>query len=122
MHIRRGDSVKEPLQFYQSNLDKVLKDNPGITDITILSLGTSKQMSEIEDRFSSYNVKYLLNCDDHLSFKTMMNADFLIGGHSSFPKIAALYNPYGKKYFRPLGGATRCAEMPVGDPLWTVLP
>lgn len=124
VHIRRGDVVRLPLEYYKHQLDLVLGncENHVNCEIIILSLGTVKQMTEIREYFQKHfskfvgQMKFQLNTDAIESFQMMMNADVLIGGYSSFPKVAGLYSD-GKKYFLPFE-ETKGAELPLYDPCW----
>lgn len=118
IQIRRGDVVREPFEYYKDLLNFVSIHND-IKKIVIISLGTNEQMLEIQRFFTEYkNIEYLLNHDTINSFKLMMDAEFLIGGESSFPKIAGLYSD-NHKYVLPLS-PLNCKEIPLEN-TWHIM-
>ncbi len=126
IHIRRGDVMlnREPLEYFRSALEKILLDtemkNP---KITILSLGTRSEMDEIKNYFSDFNgIEYKLNSNTIESFKLMMDAEILLGGKSSFPKVAGLYSD-NKKYILPFASTTFTTwnEIPGDKRQWVIL-
>ncbi len=123
VHIRRGDAPRLPLDYYKRVLDMVLMDAK-VFKIVILSLGTSAQMAAIKTYFQKHFIEkkdilvsFQLNIDAIDSFRIMMDAEILIGGYSSFPKVAGLYSD-GKKYFVPFT-LTNGGEIPSYDSNWT---
>ncbi len=123
VHIRRGDvlSARESLEYFRSTLEKILpKMKIGlIPKITILSLGKRTEMDEIKNYFSDFNnIEYKLNSNTLGSFKLMMDAEILIGGKSSFPKVAGLYSD-NIKYVLPFP-STKGKEIPGDQRQWKI--
>jgi len=117
MHIRRGDWTSQPLD-YNVNIIHILQSIDSNVDynLNIYSLGTDEQLNEIRDILTplSDRIIFHFNTDIYDTFKEILNADLVIGGHSNFPKIISLFNnnpivflPYHDGIVQPLGTQKR---------------
>jgi hypothetical protein len=94
MHIRRGDWDTQPIEYnirmiqlFQKHLELPFK-------IYVYAIGDQTQLKKIRYALNATkaDIEFRFNTNVFDTFQELYNADIIIGGHSCFPKIIAMFS------------------------------